>query len=249
MPNEVKIIDTERAPVKVVIMYKKPVQKILSESLRGIGIALSSGNWRSVANAVMKSEQVSRLVIQMVINRLAQECDHLCERKDFSSILRKQNPKDLVSLNWESIMSEWRKHAPIFHSMLLKIAKCSSNQGDRKLPAICMAGGILLKQRNIRMLALQHITGLILFHGDVSKMVSIVNSFVHLCKYTLLHSCIQAHVRLNHLGLTVHPDTTLKKLDEIGLNHDEKVKGWRDQLGQFVFSSNCQPTTGMRDAQ
>lgn len=58
-------------------------------------------------------------------------------------------------------------------------------------------------------------------------------------------SFMQAHVRLDHLGLTVHPDTTLKKLDEIGLNHDEKVKKWRDQLAQFVFGPNSEPISGI----
>lgn len=172
MPIEKSIRDDERALVKVAVVYKqRTVLKKLSESLRGIGLSLSSGNWRSVANAVMKSEPVSRLVIQMVINRLAKECDHLCEQKGFTSILRKNNPADLVSLKWESILKEWQRQSPIFHSMLLAVSKCSSKQSDRKIPAICMAGGILLKQRNMRMLALQQLTGLILFHGDVSKMV------------------------------------------------------------------------------
>lgn len=31
---------------------------------------------------------------------------------------------------------------------------------------------------------------------------------------------MQAHVRLNHLGITVSPDATLKKLDELGQDHD-----------------------------
>lgn len=160
-----------RAQVKIVVSYKKPVQKVLSESLRGIGLSLVSGNWRSVASAVMKSEPVSRLVLEIVINRLANECERLCRIKDFFSILRKNKPTDLVSLKYESILQEWMQQSPILHSMLLTVSNCSGKEGDNKIPAVCMAGGILLKQRNMRMTALQHLTGLILFHGDASKMV------------------------------------------------------------------------------
>ena len=84
------------------------------------------------------------------------------------------------------------------------------------------------------MLALQHITGLILFHGDVNKMVSTFSWLIAAIPYHSVYfvgTCC-----LNHLGLTTHPDTALEKLDKMGRNHDEEVKKWRDQLAQFIFS-------------
>ena len=116
----------------------------------------------------MKSESLSRLVVDMTMQRLAKECDHSCE-SEFASILHQHEPANLV---------------------LLKFKRSGNNNTNFSFNANCsikihLAKGMTQKsqqfvwqeecyssKRNILMLALQHITGLILFHGDVSKMVS-----------------------------------------------------------------------------
>jgi len=47
------------------------------------------------------------------------------------------------------------------------------------LLGVCMAGAVLLRQRNVHMSALHHIVGLILFHGNISKLVcSVIQNII-----------------------------------------------------------------------
>ena len=46
---------------------------------------------------------------------------------------------------------------------------------------------------------------------------------------------LQAHVRLNRMGLAVHPNVTLRKMDQLGENFDEVLKKW---IGQICLSLN-----------
>lgn len=44
---------------------------------------------------------------------------------------------------------------------------------NTRYPSICTAGSILLRERNCMMSAVQHLVGVILFHGDVHKQVRV----------------------------------------------------------------------------
>lgn len=43
-------------------------------------------------------------------------------------------------------------------------------------------------------------------------------------------------MRLNRMGLTVHPNVTLRKMDHLGENFDEALKKW---ISEICISLNC----------
>lgn len=155
-------------------------KRILSPSVCSIGQALCRGNWQSIANAVMKCEHVRSALLGKVLGLVSQECKHLCEVKDFSSVLRKSTKNDLKEFSWEKVASEFRKEAPIFFKFLLSVAapkrsrnKVKGVEITARYPSICTAGSILLRERNCMMSAVQQLVGVILFHGDVHKQVRV----------------------------------------------------------------------------
>ena len=97
----------------------------------------------------------------------------LCSTK---STLRKSSPDDLQSLDWNAIVSELKREVPLLFAVLMAAGApprprnvhkgtteesrypyscCSSSQGEMQV-----------------MGSLQHLIGIILFHGNASKQVS-----------------------------------------------------------------------------
>lgn len=72
-------------------MYEKPVEWFISASLRTLAIALYRGNWQSIAQAAMRSIEVLRLVVDLVLKDLQGECERLCSSSR-KGILRKSAP-------------------------------------------------------------------------------------------------------------------------------------------------------------
>jgi len=48
--------------------------------------------------------------------------------------------------------------------------------------------------------------------------------------YLFIH---QAHVRLNHLQMTVSPDATLNKVDQLAAGFDQTVLKWKDDISRY----------------
>ena len=107
-------------------------------------------------------------LIDKVMAQLTEECKHLCS-KNLNSILRKCSPQQLLDLG--DLMTEWQREAPLLHRFLVTAASSTSAPTTTQAPPICLAGSILLRTRNIHMSALQHIVGLLLFHGNATKQV------------------------------------------------------------------------------
>ncbi len=126
----------------------------------------------------MKCNEVSCLVVGLVLKRLRDECEQLCSRSR-KGMLRKSSPDDLQSFNWVSIASELKQEAPLLFAVLTaagapprprNVSKGATEES--RYPAICTAAAVLLKERCDFMSALQHLLGIILFHGNASKQVS-----------------------------------------------------------------------------
>lgn len=162
-------------------MYENPIERSISASLRPIALALVSSNWQSIAQAVMKCNEVSAAIVDLVLKQLKSECEQLCSRSK-NSMFKRSSPGDLQSFNWLSAANELKKEAPILFSVLTaagapprprNIYKGATEES--RLPAICTAAAVLLKERCMHMNALQHLLGLTLFHGNASKQVSYIN--------------------------------------------------------------------------
>lgn len=160
-------------------MYEKPVHRFISSSPWPVALALYRGNWQSVAQAVMKCNEISGLVIERVLKQLREECEHLCSRSR-KGMLRKSSPDDLQSFNWLSVAQELKQEAPLLFAVLTAIGAPPQPQNVHKgaseeshYPAFCTAAAVLLKERCKFMSAIHHLLG-ILFHGNASKQVSSV---------------------------------------------------------------------------
>ncbi len=114
-------------------------------------------------------------VINHVFQELYQQCTVLCQRKNFCSVLRGLKPEELLSFSFDRLAEEWAQTAPLLLQFLATVANVSSEchiVPPKSLPTICAADAVLLRQRNVHMSALHHLMGLILFHGNASKLVS-----------------------------------------------------------------------------
>ena len=140
------------------------MNRVLPTTLKGIGEALLYRN--DIVEAVLKNDSLKQKLINKLMIVLKEECKHLCSVK-MNSILRKCTPQQLLSFSMGSLISEWQREAPLLLQFLVTVASSSTHQ----IPFICMAGAILLRSRNIHMSALQHIVGLLLFHGNATKQV------------------------------------------------------------------------------
>ena len=143
------------------------MNRVLPTTLKGIGKALLYKN--DIVEAVLKQKLINKLMIT-----LREECKQLCSVKT-NSILRKCTPQQLLNFSMESLISEWQREAPLFHQLLVTVAS-SNLPSIHQIPYICMAGAILLRSRNIHMSALQHIVGLLRFHGNATKQVLLYNT-------------------------------------------------------------------------
>ena len=150
------------------VAVNNPAQfRLLPCNLKHIGKALL---YRSdIADAILSSEKLKEEIIQRMLQQVNDECKHLCSLK-LNSVLRSTKPKSLGEFNMLTLMSEWEKEAPLFFKFLLTSIGPFDTRDDIAYPA-AMAGSILLKTRNIHMSALQHLTGLLLFHGNATKQV------------------------------------------------------------------------------
>ena len=145
--------------------------RILPSTLRNVGLSLL--NRTCLVSTILADKKLREKVLTTIIGDLMQECDHLCGKKNMVSILRKSKPDNLLQFSWEKLQSEWKKEAPTLYRILEAVAtpRLAAELSEDRLPSVCVAGSILLRSRNQHMSAIQHLIGLILFHGNVRKQV------------------------------------------------------------------------------
>lgn len=177
-------------------MHEKPVERFISASLQPIALALYRGNWQSIAQAVMRSSEVSCIVVDLLLKELQGECEQLCSSSR-KSILRKSSPEDLQSFNWLSVSHELKQEAPLLIAFLSAAGAPPRPRNihkgataESRYPALCTAAAVLLKERCQFMNALQQLVGIILFHGNASKQVSTIQGQYDIV-YTPIISSIQ----------------------------------------------------------
>ena len=149
--------------IQVMLVNNPCTYRILPPNLRRIGLSLL--NRTSIVNAVLADSVLKEELLAAVVNELMRECDHLCGKKKVST-LRKSK-----AFSWEKLQSEWKEEAPTLYQILTAVAtpRLAAEFSEDKLPSVCVTGSILLRSRNLHMSALQHLIGLILFHGNVRK--------------------------------------------------------------------------------
>lgn len=120
----------------------------------------------------MQVKSMKDALVKEILQQIQLECISLCEKKR-PSLLRAVNPTELSSFSFEQLVDEWQCCTPLFFQFLSTAANVHASTLKEKCIGLCTAGAVLLRERNIHMSALHHIAGLILFHGNASKMVCI----------------------------------------------------------------------------
>lgn len=159
----------------------KTLSRELPKDKSSLGIALCLKRPASaISAAAFKSKSLRNSLIHRVCLQINKEC-HKLENK---SLLKKTGVRDLKHFQWNAVLKEWMKEAPTFYKVLKSIAMpptLSRNQRKKQLlkPIIGCAGAVLLKGRNSRLSAVQHLVGLSLFLGRTRKKVGIVSDYMH----------------------------------------------------------------------
>ncbi len=171
----------------------------------------------AVVEAILRPGPPRDAVIKHIIlfQELYQQCTTLCQKKAFRSILRGLKPSELVSFSFDQLAKEWSCTAPLLFQFLTTVANVPLSKSNtvppESLPSICAAGAVLLRQRNQHMSALHHIVGLILFHGNASKLVGYLSSHGGVPR-PLRITCISTPFQLT---LTVDPRPSFLHLSSI----------------------------------
>ena len=141
--------------------------------LNSLGIALCKPKAASsVSSAAFKSKTLRRALINRSCWELGKECRRLEKKK--KSVLKCTSLEDLKTFKWSKLTKEWQKEAPPLYKVLRTIAippRFSQKKIQCLKPVICSAGAMLLRSRNLRMSAIQHLVGLGLFLGRTRKKV------------------------------------------------------------------------------
>lgn len=124
------------------------------------------------------------------------ECLELC-KKSPPSMFRKIHISELHKFQWQSLIDKLQIRAPILLKVFQVITSHSDSRNELKFgnvhfPAICMAIGILLKERNRQMCGVQKMLSLLLFKSGVQKQVcakycsiSIIFTHSFTCRHNL----------------------------------------------------------------
>ena len=144
---------------------------------------------------ILKPGNLRDAVIDGLLQDLHQQCTRLCQKKDFCSVLQGLKPQELAVFTFDKLVHKWRSVAPLLLQFLATVANVSLQEKliitPETLSGVCMAGAVL-RQKNVHMSALHHIVGLILFHGNISKLV---------CSVTKCNKCVSlSEIRLGTLA-------------------------------------------------
>ena len=152
--------------------------KEIAASRQSIALTLAKGSDEDVAKAVTKNDTVKRSCIANILNELSDQCSELC-RLNNSSMLRSKTVCDIVSFKFGDFVNKEliKERASLLYQFLFTVAcsKASSRNTvktlEKKILAMAMAAGILLKARNKDMCMVQVVTSLLLHSGGLSEMV------------------------------------------------------------------------------
>ena len=174
--------------------YKsKTIVRELPHGLQSLGISLSKplspSYYTKISRAAFKAKKLQKALVSQTCLKLEKECRKLVKQK--KSVLRATSLKDLKAFKWTKHIKEWQAQAPTLYKFLKSASNSAVNskQSSRLKPFIGTAGAILLKGRNQRMSAVQHLVGLCLFLGCARKKVH----FLKLISF-LLSSCTHTSV-------------------------------------------------------
>ena len=116
---------------QVTVMQENPLECTLSKTLAPVGLALCEGNWFKLAQTVIASKDLCRLVTEALLKKVKAECKVLCSTLSKTK-LRLSSPEDLTKFDWKDVAFELQQKAPTFLSFLTKVAAPSHLRNRHK---------------------------------------------------------------------------------------------------------------------
>lgn len=171
----------------------KPVRIVLAEEWKAKVIRqVATGEVEMAARNMLQHKNVEEVILRKVENMIQNECQDLCAKKN-PSILRSTGPDHLVKLRDVQVHNELRDRAPTLHRFLRAAAFNKRAQRkkervdggrrnrvvgknvrkDRSVPAVSMAGSLLLRCRSTEMSANAYRISALLWHAGAEKQVGI----------------------------------------------------------------------------
>ena len=123
------------------------------------------------------------------------ECTHMCSLKE-PSCLRSPTKKDLERFSFEKVNKELETKAPFLSAVLwtASLRKSKREDGGLWTNSVCMAAGVLLKNRSPCMNALQLLNTIILYHTGITVSYDICCLFNEISFFTVdlasMTSCV-----------------------------------------------------------
>ena len=124
---------------------------------------------------VTRYHETAYFLVGEVANIVRKECRRVTSTK-YPSVLRGKTKDDLLQFSWKGLLAEMHTRAPTLLAVLSAAAESMKQRRSQAIQPACapfigMAAAILLKCRNKRMCAAQHITSLVLNAGHSSTQV------------------------------------------------------------------------------
>ena len=134
-------------------------------------------NWKSccekskktLAQEALKDPATRKYITEMLGKELAQEVKAMAS-DGANSILQSQDSDHLKDFNWNMLLSELSKYAPLLNSFLSSATTTKTPRPNTDA-VIGMCAAILLHNRNRKLNLVQKIHSLILYAGHTSKKV------------------------------------------------------------------------------
>ena len=123
------------------------------------------------ARKILKSAPLSNATITEIARTVKFECVKLCKTVPSPSNFCVKTTSDLLEFDWEPLLQELEKSAPVLTS-ILKAAAEGSTHGQLHPAGLVMAASILLKSRCQRMCKVQMVVSSLLYAGHASKKVT-----------------------------------------------------------------------------
>lgn len=150
--------------------WSAPWSKQLTDREAKLGRTIAGGHVPSVAKADLGYAGLQEAVIQLLLGETENECAVLCKRKA-PSLFRKLPVTSMMEFQWEMLMSELHveEKAPLLLQIMSSIIVSTNDHhnqhkvGVKHYPGICMATGVLLKERNRQIHGIQSLLSLLLF--------------------------------------------------------------------------------------
>ena len=157
--------------VEVVSGIKGTIRKVASK-YKPVVTALVNGAANTFAKKALSTPKLRHAIIEEVKRLIKKECQSLCSTlPEKRSILRDTRPSHLRTFNWQNIINELSRRAPVLHAVLSATVERRGHNQMRIAPRVGMAVAILMQERNQFMCAAQTLTSIVLHANHAGKMV------------------------------------------------------------------------------